>query len=101
MRKSARIKYRAVLFSPDGDWVTDFEGETKEDVQEMLADRGSRWYFYPFEAIIRDGVTVPTISSRNRLVDALEPLDAFIGKSIKSASRFLRDNPDLVYIYLV
>lgn len=87
-------KYKAVLFASDGDWVTDFAGESQDEVQELLADKGSRWFFYPFEAIIRDRGGLTT--GRQRLVNALEPLDIFIGKSIRSASRFLADNPSLI-----
>lgn len=44
--------YKAILFAPDGDWVTDCPGDTIEEVIEQLENLGSRWFFYPFQGII-------------------------------------------------
>ena len=79
---------KAVLFAPDGDWVTDYKGNTKEDVIDQLANRGSLWYFYPFEGIIlnRGGVTTP----RQRLVSLAPNMpQCFVGATIKFVSRWL------------
>ena len=86
--------YKAVLFAPDGDYVTDFNGRSIEEVQNMLADKGSRWFFYPFEAIILDkgGFGI----SRQRIIDAPEPLLELKGKSVRSASRFICDNSEML-----
>ena len=54
---------------------------------EQLANRGSRWYFYPFEAIILDKGGITT--NRQRLVDASAPLEFLKGKTIKTASRII------------
>ncbi len=35
----------ALLVAPDGDYVTDYYADTKEEVLEQLKDRGSRWSF--------------------------------------------------------
>jgi len=80
-------RYKAVLFASDGDWVTDFKGNTKEEVMEQLADRGSRWFFYPLEAIIKDNGRLTT--AQQRIVDAPEPLDRFIGMTIKRTSEII------------
>lgn len=48
-------RYKAVLFATDGAWVTDCLGVTIEDVEEQLADIGSRWIFYPIGGIIKLG----------------------------------------------
>jgi len=34
--------YKAILFSLDGDFITDFESETREEVIEKLSNKGSR-----------------------------------------------------------
>jgi hypothetical protein len=61
-------QYKAVLFAPDGDWVTDYAGSASvEEVQELVADQGSRWYFYPFSAVTVDHGALTTASQR--LVD--------------------------------
>lgn len=87
--------YKAILFSSDGeDWVTDFKAETVNEVVEQLADRGSRWFFYPFCAIIRDKST--STSDKQRIIDIASPLDLLKGKTIKSVSQFIKDNPELI-----
>lgn len=89
-KKKGNMKgYKAVLFAPDGDWVTDFEGDTKEEVIDKLADKGSRWYFYPFEGIIRDWGGYTT--SVQRLVDLAPNIpQELVGKSIKTVSNWLK-----------
>lgn len=90
--------YKAVLFAPNGDWVTDYRNSaTIETVQERLADQGSRWYFYPYHAVITDmkrhGGTTPT----QRIVDAAEPFEYMKGKTIRSFGRMLANLPDKVH----
>jgi len=82
-------KYKAILFAPDGDWVTDYRGDTKEEVINQLANRGSCWHFYPYEAIILDKGGLTTV--RQRLVDTVYPLNGFKGKSIATTSKYLSD----------
>lgn len=78
------MSYRALLIAPDGEWVTDYRDcETIAEVTDKLADRGSRWIFYPYEFVIVDhGITRET----HRIVDACEPFLSLIGKTIKTAS---------------
>jgi hypothetical protein len=80
-------KYKAVLFSLDGDWVTDHRRGTIEAVEGALADQGSRWYFYPFHAVIIDHGQLTT--KRQRLVSVAEPFEDFKGKSISTFKGFL------------
>ena len=45
--------YKAVLFSEDGDYVSDFlNSETIEEVVEKIDNMGSRWIFYPIWAVV-------------------------------------------------
>lgn len=86
-------RYKAVLFSPDGDWVTDCRGETIEEVFERLGDLGSRWYFYPYtHFIIRDRGAMTT--NTQRIVAAHEPFDEFKGRTIHTVSKFLATQDD-------
>ena len=81
-------RYKAVLFAPDGDWVTDYKGNTKEDVIDQLANRGSHWFFYQFEGIIlnKGGATSPY----QRLVDIAPNMPRMlVGLSIKAVSKWL------------
>ena len=48
--------YQAVLVAADGDYVTDHEYDTPDEVLEAIGNQGSRWIFYPFGAVIE---TVP------------------------------------------
>ena len=85
------VKYKAILFAVDGDWVTDCKGNTKEEVIEQLANKGSRWFFYPFEGIIRDyGIT----TSNQRVVDMAPPLEYLAGKSIRTLKRIIMAIPE-------
>ena len=83
--------YKAVLFAQDGDWVTDFRGETKEEVEEQLANRYSRWIFYPFEGIVLDKGSLT--SANQRVVDMASPLEHLRGKSIETVSKYLMNRP--------
>ena len=82
--------YKAILFALDGDWVTDFKGDTIQEVIDWLADRGSRWYFYPLEGVIR----AEGSSDRKRVVDMAPPLGFLKGKSIKTVKKFIEDNSE-------
>ncbi len=91
--RKASTGYKAVLFAPDGDWVTDCKGDTLEEVYEALGDLGSRWYFYPYSHfIIRDNGAYTT--SRQRIVAACEPLEFLQGRAISTVSRFLNEQDD-------
>jgi len=82
--------YKAVLFAPDGAWVTDYAGcRTIAEVQDWLANQGSRWYFYPIVAVIIDhgGYTTAT----QRIVNAPEEIGWWKGRRIATLSRALRD----------
>jgi len=57
-------EYQAVLMAPDGDYVTDHRFGTVEEVEEAIADQGSRWFFYPFAVVVGGG----TVSEDSRIV---------------------------------
>lgn len=51
--------YKAILFAPDGDYVTDFiNSKTKEEVEEKLENMGSRWFFYPIQFVVTNNNTI-------------------------------------------
>lgn len=85
-------KYKAVLFSIDGDWVTDFPGRTIDEVGHKLADRGSRWYFYPFEGIMR--YTGRHTSPNEKVIEMGSPLEFLSGKTINEISKYIERNQD-------
>jgi hypothetical protein len=85
--------YKAVLFAPDGEWTTDYSGsESIEDVENLLADQGSRWYFYPFHGVIRDNGSLTRASQR--LVSAAYPFEDMKGRSVKTFGRMLAETPE-------
>jgi hypothetical protein len=45
--------YEALLVAPDGDYVTDHERNTPDEVMEAIANQGSKWIFYPYAAIMK------------------------------------------------
>jgi hypothetical protein len=86
--------YKAILFSPGGDWVTDCSGQTKEEVWDRVADLGSRWIFYPYIAIIKDkGHT----NSFQRICEVYTEYDSSLswikGKAIRTIQAYLSKNP--------
>ena len=93
-------RYMAVLFAPDGDYVTDYHGsESVKVVTERLADQGSRWYFYPFEIVVRDhnkGWVSRVALMSQRIVDIWAPLTFFRGKRVSTFRQYLIDHPTLL-----
>lgn len=87
--------YKALLFAPDGHWVTDCRAETIKGVIEKLNDLGSKWIFYPLcHFIIRDYGQVT--SPYQRIVDACEPFEFLKGKAITTTQKVIQNNPKIV-----
>jgi hypothetical protein len=86
--------YKAALFAPDGDWITDYRASTIKDVWLIHENSGSRWFFYPIIVIITDHGTVTTATQR--IVDAPDLLADFKGKSLRTLSKFIKENQDWV-----
>lgn len=93
-------KYQAILFAPDGDFVTDHRSETKEEVIAKIADQGSRWYFYPIALV----TTWKGSTNKNQRIVATDltgdvVFDSFLlncfGKSIRSVANMLKSNPEI------
>jgi len=75
-------QYKAILFHPEGDFVTDFNGEkTIPDVWECISNMGSRWIFYP----------LPFVATEKTIVDTPEGMEFLIGKRIKTVKKYLSD----------
>jgi hypothetical protein len=91
------MRYTAVLFAPDGEWVTGYRGcSTVDGVIDQLVNQGSRYYFYPFHAVITDnrGFT----SENQRIVDAAFPFEDLKGKTVRTMSRVI-SNTDALTLY--
>lgn len=84
--------YKAILFSTDGDYVTDYWGcETIEEVETKLANQGSKWYFYPFEFVIKDKGSV-YLYQRIVSVPEYPPEFRYLkGKSVRTAKKYIED----------
>jgi hypothetical protein len=79
------MTYQAILFHPDGDFVTDFSGcETKAEVWEKVNDMGSRWIFYPL-------VFIRTEEGR-RIVDTPSGMGFLIGRKTSTVKKYLAGN---------
>lgn len=94
--------YKAILFSTDGsDYVTDyFACESIFEVEQHLANQGSRWYFYPYEFVICDRGFV---KYNQRIVSAPEypgHLAQFKGKTIRSLQKYLQEHGNEIAQYL-
>ena len=75
--------YKAILFHPEGDFVTDFYNkQTKQDVWDLVNDMGSRWIFYPIVFVATD----------KTIVDTPEGLEHLKGKRISTVKKYLASN---------
>lgn len=84
------MSYMAVLIAPDGAFVTDYHGtSTIEEVEQKLADQGSRWYFYPFHAVVTDTY----IGKRKRLASVAYPFEEFKGRYLRTLTRHVASLP--------
>jgi hypothetical protein len=91
--------YKAVLFAPNGDWVTDWrESNSIQEVWESLEDMGSKWFFYPIRFVIRDNGRLTT--RKQRVVDEPELFTFLHHRSIGTVSKFIADNPDEIIAIL-
>jgi len=74
--------YKAILFHPEGDFVTDFTGrENIQDVWEEVAEMGSRWIFYPLCFVGTD----------KTIVDTPNGMEFLKGKRIKTVKKYLQN----------
>lgn len=83
--------YRAILFAPDGEWVSDYPSSSIDEIKKQLENQGSRWIFYPIHGIIRVK-SKNFISTTNRIVEMATPLENLKGRAIKTASKYIKDN---------
>lgn len=91
--KTSKRTYKAVLFAPDGDWTIDYHRSVcVEHVQDQLADQGSKWFFYPFHAVIVDHGALTDKSAR--IVDAAAPFEHMKGSTIGKFSEMLKSMPE-------
>lgn len=78
--------YKALLFNPEGDSVSDFRNtKTKEEVSDEISNMGSRWIFYPLCFVATD----------KTIVDAPDGLEFLIGKRITTVRKFFVEQWEL------
>ena len=81
--------YKAILFALDGDYVTDFERNTKEEVNKELGNMGSRWFFYPITGIITaDGRLI----NRKRVDFDYPEMKQLSGLTVRTVQKFIAKN---------
>jgi len=85
------MMYKAILFSTDGDWVTDYSGcKTIAEVEEHLANKGSKWYFYPYEFVIADKGGMTDMNQRILSVPPYPPeLTSFLNSRISTLKAYI------------
>ena len=76
--------YQALLVAPDGEYVFDYRAKTVEEVIEQLCNRGSKWFFYPFEFVVK----CPA-KARSRIVSS--PVSSLEGKSVAKIIMAFKD----------
>jgi hypothetical protein len=86
--------YKAILFAIDGDYITDFHKKTKTEVENSIADMGSRWYFYPIVAIIKDNNS--NVKNNRLIIENSGIFNLFNGKSVKTFIDWIKNNQDII-----
>jgi len=75
--------YKALLFHPEGDYVTDFrDRKTIQEVWNEVAEMGSRWIFYPIAFVATDKTIVDIADNYP---------DWWKGKRITTVQKYLQD----------
>ena len=83
--------YMAILFAPDGDYVTDYHHcRTIEEVENAIDNQGSRWIFYPIACVMTDYHVYS--HPRARIVRSYDPFEWFQGRTVATVRRYLEDN---------
>jgi hypothetical protein len=74
-------KYRATLFHPEGDFISDFHRDTIDEVWDAISDAGSKWFFYP----------IPFVTTKTSIVSLpFACPDWMKRKHIKTIQKYLR-----------
>jgi len=82
--------YKSIHFATDGNFVTDNERETVEEVWQAVNDMGSRWFFYPIPCVIKSGANL----KRGRIISPCAGFDFLQNKSIKTAQKYIKNEDD-------
>lgn len=88
--------YQIILFAPDGDYVTDYEG-TKDEALDQLVDSGSNWYFYPFSFLIKNHGEVKdsqVLLPGNGKNSFIPDIFGIVGMTIKEAVNWFETHQD-------
>ena len=93
-------KYELILISAEGDdYVTDCEAPTKEGVLKCASELGSRWFFYPYNFLIRipkEGADI----MNSKILDAGE-MKLFNNKTVKWVMNYIEEHAEeLAKLYL-
>ena len=78
--------YKLIVVAPDGEYQTEGEFKTIEQARERSADMGSRWFFYPFHAILKG----------EQVVESYTPLAPMQGSSVWDFCDFVKDNSEFL-----
>lgn len=73
-------KYETIAFSPEGEYITEGEFESKDEAWERINDWGSRWIFYPITGVLKN----------KRVVEMCDGLEFLSNKDIKTIQKYLR-----------
>lgn len=97
--------YKAILFHPEGDHVTDCrDTNTIQEVWEQVANFGSRWIFYPLVFVATDKTVVDTpdgleFLKGKRIKTVTEILKAYWAKDSERICNLINDGAPLWYVY--
>ena len=80
-------RYRAILFALDGEYVTDYDSPSIDEVWEKVDNRGSRWSFYPLVFVIPCGGPL----WNRHIVGTADGLESYKGLQVSTIVHTLMD----------
>lgn len=84
------MKYKAIRFTLDGDYITDHYADTIQGVWSDVEAAGSRWVLYPICLVVKDDPH--SLLADHYVVDAPRDFTHLLGKTVKTIQHHLLEN---------
>ena len=88
--------YKLLLMTPDGeDYVVEGSNLTLEQAEELSANMGARWIFYPLHFIIKDHGD-GQVHLKQRIIETGEELTWAANKTVGKVISMLKQEPIII-----
>lgn len=76
--------YKAIAFSLDGEYITEGEYKTIDEVRDLINNWGSRWIFYPITGVVKN----------KRVVSMCDNFTQLQNKNINTIQKIIKKNQE-------